>query len=170
MKKLEVSNMNEEKIHYTIEGLFCVLLLIVMTILMFTEVVARYIFGSSFIWIEELSRYMFIWLAFISAAYVTATQAHIRVDVALSVFPKKIQPIIKKVGLVIWLIFSAVITYVGFDYSITMLNVGGDSPALGLSKGIIYLGIPIGYFLMSVRLVFALFKKISNNDVERVES
>lgn len=170
MKKLEVNNMNEEKIHYTIEGLFCALLLVIMTVLMFTEVVARYIFGSSFIWIEELSRYMFIWLAFISAAYVTATQAHIKVDVALSVFPDKIQPIIKKVGLIIWLIFSAVITYVGFDYSITMLQVGGDSPALGLSKGIIYLGIPIGYLLMSIRLIFVLFKKVSSSDIEQIES
>lgn len=161
--------MDGEKINYTIEGLFCVLLLVIMTVLMFTEVVARYVFGSSFIWIEELSRYMFIWLAFISASYVTATQAHIKVDVALSVFPKTIQPIIKKIGLLIWLAFSIVITYVGFDYSITMLNVGGDSPALGLAKGIIYLGIPIGYLLMAIRLVIHIFKRTSNSDTQHVE-
>lgn len=161
--------MNEEKANYTIEGLFCVLLLIIMTILMFTEVVARYVFGSSFIWVEELTRYLFIWLTFISAAYVTATQAHIKVDAAISLFPKKAQPTIKRIGLLIWLVFSIMITYVGFDYSLTMLDVGGNSPALGLAKGIIYLGIPIGYLLMTIRLVMRLFKEITNPATQDME-
>ncbi|MGE7767574.1 TRAP transporter small permease [Peribacillus sp. NPDC096540] len=161
--------MNEEKVDYSLEGLFCVLLLVIMTVLMFTEVVARYIFGSSFIWIEELTRYLFIWLTFISAAYVTATQSHIKVEVALTIFPKKAQPTIKKIGLLIWLIFSIVITYVGFNYSFTMLDVGGNSPSLGLAKGIVYLGIPIGYLLMSLRLIIQLFKEITNPEVQDIE-
>lgn len=161
--------MNEEKIHYTIEGLFCVLLLVVMTVLMFVEITARYIFGSSFIWIEELTRYLFIWLTFISAAYVTATQSHIRVDAALSIFPKAALPAIKKIGLLIWLVFAAGITYVGFNYSLTMLDVGGKSPSLGLAKGIVYLGIPIGYLLMTIRLIIRIAKRPSpqtNEDAE----
>lgn len=162
--------MNEEKVTYTFEGLFCVFLLIIMTILMFTEIVARYIFGSSFIWIEELTRYLFIWLTFISAAYVTATKSHIKVDVALAIFPKKVQPAIKKIGLLIWLILSIIITYVGFDYSITMLQVGGNSPTLGLAKGIVYLGIPIGYLLMSIRLITQLFKETINQKPQDIEA
>ncbi|HJF30458.1 MAG TPA: TRAP transporter small permease [Sporosarcina psychrophila] len=162
--------MNEEKIKYTIEGIFCVLLLVIMTVLMFTEVVARYVFGSSFIWIEELTRYMFIWLTFISAAFVTATQSHIKVDAALSVFPKRVQPSIKRVGLFFWLVFSIVITYVGFNYSFTMLSVGGNSPSLGLAKGLVYLGIPIGYLLMSIRLIVQLLKEISNPKTKDVEA
>ena len=162
--------MNEEKVTYTFEGLFCALLLVIMTILMFTEIVARYIFGSSFIWIEELTRYLFIWLTFISAAYVTATKSHIKVDVAIAIFPKKVQPMIKKIGLLIWLILSIIITYVGFDYSITMLQVGGNSPTLGLAKGIVYLGIPIGYLLMSIRLITQLFKETINQKPQDIEA
>ncbi|WP_342513816.1 TRAP transporter small permease [Sporosarcina sp. FSL K6-1522] len=162
--------MNEEKVKYTIEGLFCVLLLVVMTVLMFTEVVARYVFASSFIWIEELTRYLFIWLTFISAAYVTATQSHIKVDAALSVFPKKLHLAIKRAGLLIWLVFSIVITYVGFNYSLTMLSVGGNSPSLGIAKGLIYLGIPIGYLLMSIRLVLNLYKDITNPKMKDMEA
>ncbi|MGE7907508.1 TRAP transporter small permease [Peribacillus sp. NPDC094092] len=155
--------MKEEKTKIAIEGLFCVLLMVVMTALMFVEVVSRYIFGSSFIWVEELTRYLFIWLTFISAAYVTATKSHIKVDAAISLFPKNIQPLIKKIGLLIWLVFSFVITYIGFNYSLSMLEFGGNSPALGLAKGIIYLGIPIGYLIMSIRLIIILFKKNSNS-------
>lgn len=152
---------HEEKVYYRFEGLICVGLLIVMTILMFAEVLARYIFGSSFVWIEELVRYMFIWLTFISAAYVTATQSHIRVDVAISVFPKRVQPVIKKIGLLIWLVFSVAIAYVGFGYAFTMLEVGGNSPSLGIAKGLIYLGIPLGYLLMSLRLIWQLYKELT---------
>lgn len=155
--------MSDKKNHYRIEGLFCVILLVIMTVIMFTEVVARYIFGASFIWIEELTRYLFIWLTFIGAAYVTATQSHIKIDATLALFPKKAQSVVKKIGLFIWLIFSMVITYVGFDYSLTMLQFGGDSPAMGLAKGIIYLGIPLGYLLMSIRLMIQLFRKNTNS-------
>ncbi|MFC5591366.1 TRAP transporter small permease [Sporosarcina soli] len=160
--------MNEEKIKITFEGLFCVLLLVVMTVLMFTEVVARYVFSSSFIWIEELVRYMFIWMTFISASYVTATQSHIRVDAALSIFPKVAHRTIKMIGLLIWLAFSVVITYVGFNYSVTMLQVGGNSPALGIAKGFIYLGIPIGYLLMSSRLLIRIYKELKNPTLQDV--
>ncbi|QGQ45131.1 TRAP transporter small permease [Metabacillus sediminilitoris] len=156
--------MNEEKVDLRLEGLFCVLLLAIMTVLMFTEVVARYVFGSSFIWIEELTRYLFIWLTFVSAAYVTATKSHITVDVALSIFPKKVRPIIQKIGLLIWLAFSIVITYVGFEYSFTMLEVGGNSPTLGIAKGFIYLGIPLGYLCMTLRLIVQVFKEISTRE------
>ncbi|GHH98926.1 TRAP transporter small permease [Neobacillus kokaensis] len=160
--------MKEEKTNIRIEGLFCVLLMLIMTVLMFTEVVARYIFGTSFIWIEELTRYLFIWLTFISAAYVTATHSHIKVDAAIAIFPKKIQPVILKIGLVIWLVFSIVITFIGFNYSFTMIQYGGDSPGLGLAKGIIYLGIPLGYLAMSVRLIFQMFKKVTNTSNQEI--
>ncbi len=167
--KIEGECMDKNKSIFAIEGLFCVLLLVIMTVIMFIEVVGRYVFGTSFMWIEELTRYLFIWLTFISAAYVTATQSHIKIEAALGLFPEKIQPVITTIGLVVWLVFSLIITYVGFNYSITMLKVGGNSPAMGLAKGIIYLGIPLGYLLMSIRLAVLLFKarpKLINRDVK----
>ncbi|MBM7715893.1 TRAP transporter small permease [Siminovitchia sp. FSL H7-0308] len=161
--------MGDKKDLFRMEGFFCVFLLVIMTVIMFVEVVARYIFGTSFMWIEELTRYLFIWLTFTGAAYVTATQSHIKVDATLALFPKKAQPIVKKIGLFIWLLFSIVITYVGFEYSFTMLEVGGDSPAMGLAKGIVYLGIPLGYLLMSIRLTVQLFRKNMNPTQQDVQ-
>lgn len=55
-------------------------------------------------------------------------------------------------GGIIWLAFSLFVAYQGVKYALPMIQAGSKSPAMGVPTGIVYLGIPIGYFLMSVRL------------------
>ena len=56
-------------------------LMAAMAVLVFANVVSRYVFNYSFIWVEELSRYMMIWVGFLGAGLVLRVGAHIAVDV-----------------------------------------------------------------------------------------
>ena len=58
------------------EGLIA-LLLTVMTLITFTQVVARYVFNYSFVWALELNTFLFAWLIFLGAAYGVREGAHI---------------------------------------------------------------------------------------------
>ena len=51
-------------------------LLIAMTIVVFSQVVARYIFEAPLSWSEELARFLLMWLSMLSAAYAFKTKSH----------------------------------------------------------------------------------------------
>ena len=51
-----------------------------MTLVTFTQVIARYVFNYSFVWALELTGVMFAWLIFIGMSYGVRVGAHIGVD------------------------------------------------------------------------------------------
>ncbi|NQU15506.1 MAG: TRAP transporter small permease subunit, partial [Desulfobacteraceae bacterium] len=53
---------------YKIEEFAAILLFIVVSIIIFSHVVARYIFKSPFYFTEEISKYCFIWMVMICAS------------------------------------------------------------------------------------------------------
>lgn len=48
--------------------------------LTFAQVVLRFVFSDPRAWVEEVGRYLFVWVTFIGAAVALAHDAHIRVD------------------------------------------------------------------------------------------
>lgn len=145
-----------------IEGYVCVLLFAIMTITMFIEVIARYIFNASQPWTGELSRYLFVWFIFISASYAAAEKAHIKVETIHELLPEKVKGIANTVGNCIWLGLTILVTYLGIDYAMSMF--GSTSIALKIPLGIIYFGIPIGYGLMSIRIIIQIIKSFQSKE------
>ena len=137
-----------------------------MTVIMFSGVIWRYVFNSSLIWAEELSRYLFIWFVFISASYAVISKAHIRVEALNMLVPLKIRPYVNLLGSFIWMLFCIYISYLGIQYAITLLNQNSTSAALNLPMGLVYLGIPIGYILMAIRIFFVEIYAILSNRKE----
>lgn len=150
-----------------IESYVCFILLALITVVMAMEIIARYIFNDSFRFASELSRYLFIWFVFISASYAIVKNTHIRIEGFIKLWPKKLHPYLKLLGNILWFLFSLFIAYIGFRYSINMLqNTANVSSAMKIPMGFIYLSIPIGYALMVIRLIqseFKQFKKVSDN-------
>lgn len=153
----------EKPMKKPIEAYASFAILLIMTLVMFAAVVSRYVFNSSIVWAEELSRYLFVWFVFISASYAVITKAHIRVEALNMIIPKKIRPYVNLIGSFIWMLFSLYISYLGFQYAFNLYKQSATSAALNLPMGVVYLGIPIGYFLMAIRIfvveILAVFVK-----------
>ena len=64
----------------TVEINICTLLLALMSIVVVVQVFSRYLLNFSFVWAEELVRYLMIWMVMIGAARVQAMDEHIRID------------------------------------------------------------------------------------------
>ena len=75
-----------------LEACFIVPLMFLMSIIIFVQVVMRYVFHSSLTWSEEMARYLFVWLVYFSVAYTAKKEAHIRIDAAINIYPKKARP------------------------------------------------------------------------------
>ncbi len=89
-----------------LEEYLMTVLTIVMTALIFLQVVMRYIFKDSPAWTEELSRYLFLWAIWIGASYGVKTQSHVRLTVLTSRLSKKVQDVINVVVWFLWLAFT----------------------------------------------------------------
>ena len=74
--------------HRLEEGLIA-LLLAVMTLITFTQVVARYVFNFSFVWALELVTYLFGFLIFLGMSYGVRVGSHIGVDALVKALKPK---------------------------------------------------------------------------------
>jgi TRAP-type mannitol/chloroaromatic compound transport system permease small subunit len=75
------------------------LLLFSMAILVY-EVVARYGFNAPTIWSTEVTKRLFIAYYFLAGAYILYREAHVRVDIIMIRFPRRVQMIIHLFSLV----------------------------------------------------------------------
>ena len=66
-----------------------ILLLATMAVLVIANVISRYVFLHSFTWVEEASRYLMIWAAFLGAGLALRVGGHIAVDSLPSALPPR---------------------------------------------------------------------------------
>lgn len=67
------------------------LALAIMVILIFGNVVLRYVFNSGWAWAEELSRLMFVWLIFLGAILALRRHAHLGVELLQARLPRPVR-------------------------------------------------------------------------------
>jgi TRAP-type C4-dicarboxylate transport system permease small subunit len=66
----------------------------VMIILVFGNVIGRYVFNTGFVWSEEIARLCFIFLVYLGSIEAMRDNRHLLIDTFLLKFPKKIKNII----------------------------------------------------------------------------
>ena len=62
---------------------------LIFYLLLFVNVVLRYVFLLPIYWAEELVRYLMVWMIFIGASQVTLWGGHVAVDIVPRVLSKK---------------------------------------------------------------------------------
>lgn len=130
---------------------FVVALMAVMAVLVFANVVSRYAFNYSIIWVEELTRYMMVWVGFIGSGLVLRYGAHIAVDVAQDLLPTRAAQALRAVVVAILAVAFAAMTWLGLQY--VGFAWDQETPVLNWNFGLVYLAIPVGSALMLVHLL-----------------
>ena len=131
-------------------------LFVIMVIIIFTQVVARYVFHNSLSWSEELARFIFVWIVFLGSSYVLGHGAHANLDLVLSRLPEKMRLVLEKVNTILLFGFSFIIAKYGYDF--IKLGNNQNSSALQIPMNIIYTIIPISGTLLMLYCVFIFFK------------
>lgn len=150
-----------------LEEYLMTVLTIVMTALIFLQVVMRYIFKDSPAWTEELSRYLFLWAIWIGASYGVKTRSHVRLTVLTSRFSKKVQDGINVVVWFLWLAFTIFLVTKGFELVSIFLASGQTSTAMHIPMWIAYASVPVGCTLMTFRLLQNAYFAIRNYKKEK---
>jgi C4-dicarboxylate transporter DctQ subunit len=85
--------------------------LTVITLVTFSSVVGRYLLGTSFVWSEELTRYIMIWLTFIGASLGIVRGAHIKIDVLRLLVSKRKQAFFQSLSSMLCVVGSLFFTF-----------------------------------------------------------
>lgn len=80
--------MNRKAWYNNIERYLLLVLLCLVTIILFVNIVTRYIFNYSFSWAEQAARYMIVWASYVGIAWAGSLDVHMKVT-ALSLTMKK---------------------------------------------------------------------------------
>lgn len=132
-------------------------LLGMLTLIMFLQVLFRYIFNNSLTWSEELSKFIFIWITFLGAAICFRDGIHLKVDILTERLRGKLKLYLKIFDTLIVTLFNGVISVIGFFW---VINVSGTlSPAIGLPLNIVfYAALP---FSAVISFFYGLFRLIN---------
>lgn len=154
--------MNElKKFLMTFDGYIAQGLLSIMTVILFYEVVTRYIFGHSSALNSELCGVSFVWFVYLSISFITGQRNHIVVDIASMIFPKRMLLYIDLIGDIIFLAFSFVMFWYGTKLVISTFEYPFKLAISGISMGIPYAVLPIAFGIMTIRLVIIIMMDIN---------
>lgn len=128
-----------------------VLLMSISTVVIFVQVVMRYVFRSSLVWSEEYARYCIIWLIFLAASYGCKKRVHIKIEAALKLFPRKLRPYIEIIGELLVLVLAAYIFITGMQLTQFQVTYHKISAAMGLPMWVVYLAPVTGFGLIIIR-------------------
>lgn len=128
-------------------------LLILMAVIMGIQVVSRYAFSMSLSWSEEVTRYLFIWSAFISVSLCTKKCIAIKIDQLVKMFSPRGRAVFNLICLTIEFIFFVYLVPYAWRYLMTTIASGQVSPACGIPMYYIQSAPLICFILCAVRIV-----------------
>jgi TRAP-type C4-dicarboxylate transport system permease small subunit len=132
-----------------------VILISVMTVLMFAQVLGRYVFKNGLYWAEELSRFSMVYLVYLGAAIASKNHDHISVTILDELLQKKAgYTLYRTLIALINLAFLAIVSIIGLK-SLAMVRAQ-TSPNMGIPMSIAYAAIPIGSILMMLYVILEL--------------
>jgi TRAP-type C4-dicarboxylate transport system permease small subunit len=144
-----------------------VVLVAVMAALVIANVISRYVFLHSFTWVEEASRYLMIWTAFLGAGLALRVGGHIAVDSLQQALPARGARALRALLVLVVGATLVALTWLGLEYA--QFGWEQETPVLGWSFGMVYLAIPIGALLMLAHLVLIARGWIATGQWEHVE-
>jgi C4-dicarboxylate transporter DctQ subunit len=148
-----------------LEEWFIAFLMAAATLIIFVAVVHRYASGlpipviQDFLlrlntsWAQELTIYLFVWMAKFGAAYGVRTGIHVGVDVLINRLHTPLKKKFILFGLLAGASFTGVIAALGADFVYELSGTSSTSEVLELPIWIVYLAIPLGSSLMCFRFL-----------------
>ena len=138
-----------------LEETIMAVLLAVISLVMMSQVIARYVFNHGFTWAEEVCRYCFVYSGLLSAGYCARKGIALRVDAIFNFFPKPVQIVIDLLSKLLMIFLYAYFFINSFGLIARTDNL---SAAMQLPMKYVYCAIPLGMGLGVIRGVQDLVK------------
>lgn len=136
------------------------ILLVVTSILVFTQAILRYFFSYSIHWSEEVSLLMIVWFIFLGCSVAAKEGAHISMDMLDNILPDKGRQIISVIINIISVGFCVIIVYAGIGMVKNAIELDSMATSIEMPLWIAYTSVPVGMTLMLIQYIFKLVDSI----------
>jgi TRAP-type C4-dicarboxylate transport system permease small subunit len=136
-----------------LEEVVCCTALVVISISVFAQVIARYLLEIALHWTEEVAAIAMVWAVYTGASLCVRERYHIRIMVFVQNLPLKFSKSIIFAADFIWITFSLFMVKISWEYLAVMWKFPSVSPSLGINQFYPQTILVLGYALMSIRLV-----------------
>ena len=130
-------------------------LMLVMTVLIGWQVIARFIVGESLTFSEEVSRFVMVWLVLLGAAYAAKNGRLMKVDIVEHMLSGRAKPTVIMVAGVLSIVFYLVLVVFGF-FIVSAVSYQ-MTPATEVSMSIPMAALPVGGILLVINTIHQMF-------------
>ncbi len=141
---------------------FLSILLLVMTLLVFSEVVLRFGFNTGIDWSQEVTLYSMAWFVLFGASYGVKVGAHIGVDSFVKLFPKTIRRTMGMLSVAICIGYCVIFMVGAWNYLAKLKLINIEMEDLTYQRWVTESIIFIGFLLLIFRFLELLIKIIKD--------
>ena len=139
---------------------------IIMTILLFVQVVTRYCFGHAVTWAEEVATILFVWMVYLGVAAAVLSRKHLKIDAFVEILPFKAKKTLLIISNVIFLAFSLYIIFPMMSLVNNYAAKSAASPILKIPQALSYVVMPLCFLLTAIRLVQEIIRLSKEKEKE----
>ncbi len=146
-----------EPVRRAVSG-FIVGIFVIQVIVVFSQVVWRFVLNDPFSWSEELARFIQVWMVLLTASICIRKGKHLAVDYATHALPFHYAKMLKIITTIIAMVFTFIVVI--FGIRMMTITVNEITPALRISIAIVYAAFPLAGTLMFIESFILLFRTI----------
>lgn len=135
-------------------------LLVVMTGIMFLQVIMRYVLNNSLSWAEEACRYLFVWFTCFSLGYCVAYKNHLRIDILDNIVPRMTKNTLAVISTVLQAFFAVMLIVGGPELIMRATRNGQTSISMHMPMQYLYVSLLVGAILMVIRIIETTVKSL----------
>lgn len=145
------------KRYNNVEKVILISMFAILVIVIFLQVVSRYVFGAALSWSEEFGRFIFVWMSWLGVSAGMKEGEHIQVKILPNFLHEKGWTNAEHALYIfidlVWFLTSIIVVYYGFDIVSQQMNMGVFAVATHIPMWIIYLCIPLCSIIVCLRLI-----------------
>ena len=139
-------------------------LIAAMTILVFLQVIFRYVLDAPLDWSEEMASFAFVWMALLGAGIGLKNDEHPRLDIFYQVFPHRVKKLCSFI-INLAILFMLVVLFV-FGLKLTIAMQMQRTAALGYSISYVYAVLPLSAIIMFIHVFVKTIVLFSDTNTE----
>ena len=147
-----------------IAEVLCVIALVIMTVLTFANVIARYVFSASFSFSEEITTYLFVLLSLLGSAVAARRKAHLGFTALIDIVPENVRRIFHAISFLLATLFSSALFVFGMKMVYSQMSRGQVTAGMQWPEWIFGAFVPLGAFFITLEFLFLLINVLKGDE------